>query len=119
MFCSECGTEISDEANFCEKCGASQKKDVAEEDKSSQAEESQPQEIEIELVEKEAAKRPCELCKNADMELVSEGDKEPLFRCPACGNYFGNFMRKGSIIYYDTTHLRIGQYIASQLILLS
>jgi hypothetical protein len=50
------------------------------------------------------------------LDLVSEEGKPKLYRCPACGHYFGNFMRKGVDIYYDTTHLRIGQYIASQLI---
>ena len=75
-----------------------------------------PKEIKVELVEKEAPKKPCEMCGNAGLELVNEEGKPPLYRCPSCGFYFGNFMRKGNNIYYDTTHLRIGQYIASQLI---
>lgn len=111
MLCSNCGKEVSDEANFCEKCGFKLKSDEEVKEGVLEA----PAEIEVELIEKEKEKRPCDWCKSADLELVSEEGKPPLFRCPACGHYYGNFMRKGFDIYYDTTHLRIGQYISSQL----
>jgi len=117
MFCSNCGSEVGDEANFCEKCGAKLHGDKATEGETSDMPvEPLPKEIKIELVEKEAQKKPCEFCGHEGMELVSEEGKPSLYRCPSCGYYFGNFMRKGNNIYYDTTHLRIGQYIASQLI---
>jgi uncharacterized membrane protein YvbJ len=112
MFCTNCGTEVSNEANFCEKCGF-KLKDEAQVGASTPKASS---EIAVELVEKEAEKIPCDWCHNAPLELVSQEGKPPLYRCPACGHYYGNFMRKGNDIYYDTTHLRIGQYIASQLI---
>jgi len=117
MFCSKCGAEVSDDANFCEKCGAKLKEiEKTELEPGSVPSESLPKEIKVELVEKVSAVKPCEICGNADMELVSEEGKPSLYRCPACGYYFGNFLRKGNNIYYDTTHLRIAQYIASQLI---
>lgn len=117
MFCPECGAEISDEANFCEKCGATLKnQETAEERKDDTADEPLPDKIEVELVAKEEEKKPCEMCGDGELANVSEEGKPPLYRCPVCSNYFGNFMRKGNNIYYDTTHLRIGQYIASQLI---
>ncbi len=112
MLCSNCGKEVSDEANFCEKCGFKLKNEEQEEEINIEV----PETIEVELVEKEDEKKPCGWCKSANLDLVSEEGKPKLFRCPACGHYFGNFMRKGSDIYYDTTHLRIGQYIASQLV---
>ncbi|UCG68789.1 MAG: zinc ribbon domain-containing protein [Thermoplasmata archaeon] len=117
MQCSNCGAEISEEAIFCEKCGIKLRDtEATEEDINSQASEALPSEIEVELVEKEVPKKPCEICGKGELEQVSEKGKPLLYRCPACGHYFGNFMRKGKDIYYDTTHLRIGQYIASQLI---
>jgi uncharacterized membrane protein YvbJ len=115
MFCPACGAEVSDEANFCEKCGFKLK--VEAEERAAQ-EEIQVPEVKVEVVEreKETPKKLCEMCGSADMDLVSDEGRPQLFRCPACGHYFGNFMRKGNDIYYDTTHLRIGQYIASQLV---
>jgi hypothetical protein len=112
MFCTNCGTEVSDDANFCEKCGFKLKENEPSDNIPIDA----PQEIQVELVEKDAKKIPCEWCKGAELEIVSEEGKPLLFRCPACGHYFGNFMRKGNDIYYDTTHLRVGQYVASQLV---
>jgi hypothetical protein len=111
MLCSNCGKEVSDDANFCEKCGFNLKEDA----KAHEVKMEAPAEIEVELVKKEEEKKPCQMCKGADLEIVSDEGKPPLFRCPSCGNYFGNFMRKGFDIYYDTTHLRIGQYVSSQL----
>lgn len=116
MLCSNCGSEVSDEAIYCEKCGTKLNVDELERGEAIGNEEVLPKEIKVELVEKEAQKKPCEVCGNADLGMVSEEGKPPLYRCPSCGFYFGNFMRKGNNIYYDTTHLRIGQYIASQLI---
>lgn len=119
MLCPACGAEISDEANFCEKCGFKLKVEAAEgEAPQTTEEEIQAPEVSVEVVEKEkeTVKKPCEMCGGADMDMVSEEGKPQLFRCPACGNYFGNFMRKGNDIYYHTTHLRVGQYIASQLV---
>ncbi|UCE37767.1 MAG: zinc ribbon domain-containing protein [Thermoplasmata archaeon] len=117
MFCSNCGADISDEANFCEKCGAKQDSKVPTEgDTPKMIDETLPEEVTVELVEKETQKIQCEMCSNAELENVSDEGKPPLYRCPACGFYYGNFLRKGNNIYYDTTHLRIGQYIASQLI---
>ena len=117
MFCPDCGDEIGDDVNYCEKCGAKIKNDdTVEEDTKDDTSELKPTEIEVELVEKEKAKKPCEMCGNGELEMVSEEGKPPLYRCTSCDHYFGNFMRKGNNIYYDTTHLRIGQYIASQLI---
>ena len=78
--------------------------------------ESMPNKIKVELVEKETEKKLCGICGNADLSLVNEEGKPALYRCPGCGFYFGNFLKKGNNIYYDTTHLRIGQYIASQLV---
>ncbi len=117
MFCPNCGTEISDEANFCEKCGAKQHKQIEYQGDSPKIlDETLPQEIKVEIVEKEATKKKCEICKSGELENVNDEGKPPLYRCSSCGYYFGNFLRKGNEIYYDTTHLRIGQYIASQLI---
>lgn len=117
MFCPNCGSEINDDANFCEKCGVNLREQKTTQENASGIEnEALPEEIKVELVDKKATKMPCEKCGNEALELVSEEGKPPLFRCPGCGHYFGNFMRKGNTIYYDTTHLRIGQYIASQLI---
>jgi hypothetical protein len=119
MLCPTCGAEISDEANFCEKCGFKLKVEAAEgEAPQTTGGEPQAPEVTVEVVEKEkeTIKKPCEMCGSADMDMVSDEGKPQLFRCPACGNYFGNFLRKGNDIYYDTTHLRIGQYIASQLV---
>jgi hypothetical protein len=117
MFCSSCGTEISDEANFCEKCGTKQNNEVATEgDTPKLVTEYIPEEISLEIVEKDTVKKSCEMCQKGELENVNEEEKQPLYRCAACGFYYGNFMKKGSNIYYDTTHLRIGQYIASQLI---
>lgn len=112
MFCPNCKAEISDDANFCEKCGFKLTNKEPKEEVQIQV----PSEIKVELVEKETKKIPCTWCNNAELELVSEEGKPQLFRCSSCGHYFGNFMRKGNEIYYDTTHLRIGQYIASQLV---
>ncbi len=119
MLCPACGAEISEEANFCEKCGFKLKVEAVEGVAPQAAKgEHQAPEVTIEVVEKEkeTIKKPCEMCGSADMDMVSDESKPQLFRCPACSHYFGNFMRKGSDIYYDTTHLRIGQYIASQLV---
>lgn len=117
MFCPNCGSEASDKANFCEKCGAKLHGERGTESKTSDVlNDTIPKEIKVELVEKEVQKKSCESCGYEGMELVSEEGKPSLYRCPNCGWYFGNFMRKGNNIYYDTTHLRIGQYIASQLI---
>lgn len=117
MQCSNCGAEISDDAVFCEKCGTKIKDvDITEEMTNDEPEIAVPNEISVELMDKDTPKKPCEICGKGELEQVSEEGKPPLYRCPACGHYFGNFMRKGKDIYYDTTHLRIGQYIASQLI---
>ncbi len=117
MFCSNCGTMISDDANFCENCGVKQpEKEQKEVDITSEIDESMPNKIKVELVEKETERKPCGICGDADLNLVNEEGKPALYRCPGCGFYFGNFLKKGNNIYYDTTHLRIGQYIASQLV---
>ena len=117
MFCSNCGKEVNDDANFCEKCGIRlNENDMTEGGVTDESSEMLPPEIKVELVEKETEIRPCDLCENGELKLVSEEGKPPLHRCTNCGHYFGNFLRKGNTIYYDTTHLRIGQYIASQLI---
>ncbi len=117
MFCPSCGNEVNDQANYCEKCGMELKeRKTTEENAIDGRDEPLPKEIKVELVAKEETKKPCDMCDNGMLENVSDEGKPPLYRCPNCGNYFGNFMRKGIDIYYDTTHLRIGQYIASQLI---
>lgn len=112
MFCPNCKAEISDDANFCEKCGFK----LTIEEVKDETKVEVPSEIKVVLVEKESIQMPCTWCNNAELEMVSEEGKPQLFRCPSCGHYYGNFMRKGNEIYYDTTHLRIGQYIASQLV---
>jgi hypothetical protein len=117
MFCPICGNDVKDQAKYCGNCGAELKVDeVSEEITIDATDESLSKEIKVELVVKEESKKPCDMCGNGMLENVSDEGKPPLYRCPNCGNYFGNFMRKGLDIYYDTTHLRIGQYIASQLI---
>lgn len=117
MLCPACDTEVSDEANFCEKCGFKLMVEAAETQAAPEGELQAP-EVTVEIVEKEKETilKPCEMCGSADMEVVSDEGRPQLFRCPACGLYYGNFLRKGLDIYYDTTHLRIGQFIASQLV---
>jgi hypothetical protein len=117
MLCPGCNTEINEEANFCEKCGLNLKEinESLDGEKCVPPVEVTP-EITVEIVEKEEVKKSCGMCETGKMERVSEEGSNPLFRCGSCGFYFGNFLKKGSTVYYDTTHLRIGQYIASQLV---
>jgi hypothetical protein len=108
---------VKDQANYCENCGKDLKVQEDPKENTMDAEnEPLPEKIEVELVVKDGVKKPCDMCEGGLLENVNEEGKPPLYRCPSCGHYFGNFMRKGVDIYYDTTHLRIGQYVASQLI---
>lgn len=116
MLCPACDTEVSDQANFCEKCGFKLRVEASGGEMPPADAEMQVPEVTVEVVEKETEKKPCEMCGSADMDIVSDEGRPKLFRCPSCGFYFGNFLRKGLDIYYDTTHLRIGQFIASQLV---
>ena len=54
MLCPACDTEISNEANFCEKCGFKLKVEAAEREAPQTAEgELQAPEVTVEVVEKE------------------------------------------------------------------
>ncbi|MEW5760280.1 MAG: zinc ribbon domain-containing protein [Candidatus Thermoplasmatota archaeon] len=93
MFCQNCGTEIDDDANFCIKCGTNLK-------------------IEVKLEEEGIE---CDKCKNKS--LIPIDKNRSTYRCSSCGIYFGNFLNKGVIMYYTTTHVKIARYIGSQLLL--
>ncbi len=120
IYCPKCGIMMDDNANFCMKCGANladytMEKMEKEMELTHNLDQEAP-EIELEVIESKAPKKNCDMCEQGQLICVDDKGKNLLFRCNKCGYYLGNFMKKGRNIYYNTTHLKIGQYISSQLI---
>jgi uncharacterized membrane protein YvbJ len=119
-YCPNCGKEMDDHANFCVKCGAKLADyPIGEKEQTIELPEiirENGPEIEVEVVKENVPKKSCEICGNGQLIVVDDKGKNLLFRCNSCGFYLGNFMKKGKIIYYNTMHLKIGQYISGQLI---
>lgn len=62
-----------------------------------------------------AEKKKCQMCEKGELVAVEKRGEFTLFRCKACSYYFGPFLRKGDPIYYNTTHLKVGQYLRTRL----
>ncbi len=98
MFCPKCGLELKDGVEFCIECGAKLRDFMPQQDVC-------------------AAEILCEMCGKGRLVLVeSEGDKT-LYRCNVCDIYFGNFMRRGITLYYNTDHLKIAQFINNKIVM--
>ncbi len=98
-YCPNCGAKLSDNANFCPFCGAKlEDYEVYEKPK-----------IEI------SADMICRHCGKGKLMLVDAESDIPLYMCPHCGWYYGDFLGTGRAIYYDSMHLKIGRIIKAEI----
>ncbi len=98
-YCPNCGAKLSDNANFCPFCGAKLEDYVVFE---------KPKvEISEDLT--------CRHCGKGKLMLVDAESDIPLYMCPHCGWYYGDFLGTGKAIYYDSLHLKIGRIIKAEI----
>ena len=98
-YCPNCGAKLSDNAKYCPFCGAKLEDYVVYE---------RPKvEIENEMI--------CRHCGKGKLMLVDADSDIPLYMCPHCGWYYGDFLGIGKAIYYDSIHLKIGRIIKAEI----
>ena len=98
-YCPNCGAKLSDNAKFCPVCGAKLDDYVIYEN---------PEvEVSNDIV--------CRHCGKAKLMLVDAESDIPLYMCPHCGWYYGDFLGIGRPIYYDSIHLKIGRIIKAEI----
>ncbi len=98
-YCPNCGAKLSDNAKYCPFCGAKLDDYVVYE---------RPNiEIEEELI--------CRHCGKGKLMLVDGESDIPLYMCPHCGWYYGDFLGMGKRIYYDSIHLKIGRILKAEI----
>ncbi len=98
-YCPNCGAKLSDNANYCPFCGAKLEDYVVYE---------KPKiEITPDLI--------CRHCGKGKLMLVDAESDIPLYMCPHCGWYYGDFLGIGRAIYYDSIHLKIGRIIKAEI----
>ncbi len=98
-YCPNCGAKLSDNAKFCPFCGANLEDYVVY---------KRPEiEISKDIV--------CRHCGKAKLILVDGESDIPLYMCPHCGWYYGDFLGIGRPIYYDSIHLKIGRIIKAEI----
>ena len=56
----------------------------------------------------------CARCGDGVLVPVDTESDTPLYRCNSCGYYYGDFMGRGHIMYYDTLHLKLMRLIDSE-----
>jgi len=98
-YCPNCGAKLSDNANYCPFCGARLADYVVYE---------RPKVV----VEEELV---CRHCGKGRLILVDPESDIPLYMCPHCGWYYGDFLGTGKAIYYDSIHLKIGRIIKAEI----
>ncbi len=98
-YCPNCGAKLSDNANFCPFCGAKLE--------DYEIYEGPKLEIAPEII--------CRHCGKGKMMLVDAESDIPLYMCPHCGWYYGDFLGTGKAIYYDSLHLKIGRIIKAEI----
>ncbi len=98
-YCPNCGAKLSDNSKFCPFCGANLEEYVVYE---------RPR---IEIMED----LTCRHCGKGTMLLVDGDSDIPLYMCPHCGWYYGDFLGTGNAIYYDSIHLKIGRIIKAEI----
>ncbi len=98
-YCPNCGAKLSDNSNFCPFCGAKLDEYVVYE---------APK---LELTDNLL----CRHCGKGTMMLVDSEQDIPLYMCPHCGWYYGDFLGTGHAIYYDSIHLKIGRIIKAEI----
>ncbi|NPA75214.1 MAG: zinc-ribbon domain-containing protein [Euryarchaeota archaeon] len=98
-YCPNCGAKLSDNSNYCPFCGANLQEYTVYEYPKVQVFE--------ELV--------CRHCGKGKMLLVDSESDIPLYMCPHCGWYYGDFLGTGRAIYYDSIHLKIGRIIKAEI----
>ncbi len=98
-YCPNCGAKLSDNANFCPFCGA-------------HLEEYEVYEKPKVLIEPDTI---CRHCGKGKLMLVDADSDIPLYMCPHCGWYYGDFLGTGRPVYYDSIHLKIGRIIKAEI----
>ena len=98
-YCPNCGAKLSDNANFCPFCGA-------------KLEEYEVYEKPKVILEPDML---CRHCGKGKLMLVDAESDIPLYMCPHCGWYYGDFLSTGKAIYYDSLHLKIGRIIKAEI----
>ncbi len=98
-YCPNCGAKLSNNANFCPFCGARlEEYTIYEGPKVEFSEELK-----------------CRHCGNGTLMIVDAESDIPLYMCPHCGWYYGDFLGVGRAIYYDSIHLKIGRIIKAEI----
>lgn len=98
-YCPNCGAKLSDNAKYCPFCGARLEDYIVYE---------KPKvEIAQDLI--------CRHCGKGTLMLVDADSDIPLYMCPHCGWYYGDFLGIGRPIYYDSIHLKIGRIIKAEI----
>jgi len=97
-YCPNCHTALSDNALFCIKCGLRM-------DEGIDLAKGKPESVEL----------VCQCCGEGNLILVSSQERSPLHRCDKCDYYFGDLLRRGTILYYNTTQLKVAQYVSVKL----
>ena len=98
-YCPNCGAKLSDNSKFCPVCGAKLDDYVVYE---------KPKvEISNDIL--------CRHCGKAKLLLVDADEDIPLYMCPHCGWYYGDFLGIGKPVYYDSLHLKIGRIIKAEI----
>ena len=100
MLCPKCGADAGDAANFCPNCGVNLGNNTFDTIAEIPPDNTEP-----------VVTMTCEKCKSGELVPVEEITNRPLYRCSSCGYYFGDFMKLGNMIYYDTALLRVGQFV--------
>ena len=97
-YCPNCGAKLSDNSKFCPICGANLDEFMVYE--------GSTMNVANDLV--------CRHCGKAKLMLVDAESDIPLYMCPHCGWYYGDFLGVGKAIYYDSIHLKIGRIIKAE-----
>jgi len=98
-YCPNCGAKLSDNSNFCPFCGAKLDEYVVYE---------RPK---VEVMQD----LTCRHCGKGKLMLVDGDSDIPLYMCPHCGWYYGDFLGTGRAIYYDSIHLKIGRILKAEI----
>lgn len=96
-YCSKCGNIIKEDVEVCPNCSG------------------KCEEFEIDIEgEMEEIVPICKICGVGRMNLLESSMEVPVFVCSQCGAYFGEFLKTGKVIYYNTLHMKIGRIILTE-----
>lgn len=92
-YCPNCGSRIEETDGYCAVCGS---RYITEENADT-------------LILR------CRMCGRGTMKPIDASSEHPLYVCSVCGAYYGEFLKTGKVIFYNTLHLKIGRIISTEI----